>query len=457
MLYDVLIFLPFFACLFWIVFTCWMASRTSFFHPLLITLVVMLAYMFTDCAYASPNIPPRILVYTAILAEFSAPSLLPLVWMYLLRLRGQEHFRAIQVVWLVLPTMLGFISGTITILAGADRIQALQAIVHAGGYQFDIPTHETILLAYSFVTAWLFRGVLVAEALFYIALAIRLMRSADFRPRHIRTLFTGERVRVLELQFFSILLLLIPFLPKMVLAHTTLMEYPWISAVLAVWIAAGVCIFCYLSLFGARDSVSLREMRNVMRYNYRSENKAEIVGEMMDDLLRDAGEETLLRLQDRFASREDANKPPTSNFLSTVAKTRDDDGLLSRFEQLVLHGQAFLEPGLTLSDVADRLHSNKTYVSRLVNNTYSLPFPDLINSLRVDYAGQYLVEHRNARQNEIASACGFASASSFNNIFKKVTGMTPKIWLAAYDHLGHAPKGSPEHIVPHTGPDESES
>ena len=85
---------------------------------------------------------------------------------------------------------------------------------------------------------------------------------------------------------------------------------------------------------------------------------------------------------------------------------------------------------MTLVDVAEKLHTNKTYVSRLVNNTYEMPFPDLINTLRVDYAEQYISAHRDARQNEIAQACGFSSASSFNNIFKKVTGMTPKIWLA---------------------------
>jgi YesN/AraC family two-component response regulator len=99
----------------------------------------------------------------------------------------------------------------------------------------------------------------------------------------------------------------------------------------------------------------------------------------------------------------------------------------------MLHEQAFLEPGLTLNSVAERLHSNKTYISRLVNNSYNLAFPDFINTLRIDYAEQYIISHRGAKQLEIATACGFTSASSFNNIFKKITGMTPKIWLATFD------------------------
>ena len=86
----------------------------------------------------------------------------------------------------------------------------------------------------------------------------------------------------------------------------------------------------------------------------------------------------------------------------------------------------------TMGDVAERLHSNKTYVSKLVNDTYNLGFPELINTLRVDYAEQYIMSHRNAKQTQIASECGFLSASAFNNTFKRITGMTPKMWIAAH-------------------------
>ena len=456
MLLDVLIFLPFFACLFWILTTCWVAPRTSTFHPILVSLIVMAVYVFTDCCYASANISPKVLVYTTILADFSAPSLIPLIWMYHLRLRGQEHFRASQMLWVIVPTMLGFTTLMLTMLAGTQNIQELQEMIYAGGYSLDLPADELVMIAYFIVTTWLFRGLLVAEAVVYVILAIRLMRQENLRMRHLHRLFEGKRVRVLELQVFTILLVFISFLPKMFMTHTVLMANPWISAVLAILTAAGICIFCYFSMFGAQEYISLREMDNVMRYNYRRENKAEIIEEMIGDLVEDAEEEALRRIQDKIgrnlqidewqhaASPADVPKSLTANIFSAVAKSWDDDSLLSRFEQLMLHGQAFLEPGLTLGDVAERLHSNKTYVSRLVNNTYNLAFPDLINTLRVDYAEQYIVQHRDARQNEIATACGFTSASSFNNIFKKVTGMTPKIWLATFERDHHDALPQPE-------------
>ena len=92
--------------------------------------------------------------------------------------------------------------------------------------------------------------------------------------------------------------------------------------------------------------------------------------------------------------------------------------------------KVFLQPKLSLDDVAEELHSNKTYVSKMVNNTYNMSFSDYINTLRIDYAEQYLLHNRNAKQSDIAAACGFPDASAFNNVFKKITGVTPKIWLA---------------------------
>ena len=165
----------------------------------------------------------------------------------------------------------------------------------------------------------------------------------------------------------------------------------------------------------------------------------------MYEIIDDADPGTLKRIAGQISSRMPAEEPrpgekpvetvpspdsSASRIFSAVAKSWDDDSLLSRFERLIFGKQAFLESSLTISDVCERLNTNKTYISRLINSTYKMPFPDLINTLRVDYAERYITEHPNARQSDIAQACGFSSASSFNNVFKKIKGVTPKIWLA---------------------------
>lgn len=92
-----------------------------------------------------------------------------------------------------------------------------------------------------------------------------------------------------------------------------------------------------------------------------------------------------------------------------------------------------LTPGITINDIAQLIGSNKTYVSRLVNSTFKMAFPDYLNNLRIDYAEEYILHHKYAKQSEIAEACGFPNASAFNNTFKKFTGMTPRIWLMTHD------------------------
>lgn len=108
----------------------------------------------------------------------------------------------------------------------------------------------------------------------------------------------------------------------------------------------------------------------------------------------------------------------------------DEETLRIKFEDLIVSEQLFLKQGIRLADIASMLDTNRTYVSRLVNNTYNMSFSDYINTLRIDYAEQYLLHHRDAKQSDIATACGFPNAPAFNNVFKKITGVTPKVWLA---------------------------
>lgn len=146
----------------------------------------------------------------------------------------------------------------------------------------------------------------------------------------------------------------------------------------------------------------------------------------------------LLRVRRKAEPSSKAEKPappemPVDPPHVVLAEVAEDDSLLSRFQSLLLEQELFLRPQLTLPEVAELLHTNKTYLSKVVNDHYKISFPELINTLRIDYAEQYILSHREARQEEIARACGFSSASSFNITFKKVVGMPPKQWVTNWD------------------------
>ena len=136
-----------------------------------------------------------------------------------------------------------------------------------------------------------------------------------------------------------------------------------------------------------------------------------------------------LHVSVRHADEKAEDAKFTSRIFTTAIPSHEDARLVARFQRLMMEEELFLLPGLTLNDVCKKLQSNKTYVSKMVNNTFNMGFPELVNTLRVDYAQRYILRHPDAVQSDIAEKCGFISASSFNNTFKNVTGMTPKAWV----------------------------
>lgn len=454
MFLDYLIYLPVSACAFWIVIYLLMASRTRLFKQLLFLMGTAMVYLFTDSCYACPLTEhSRVLVVTSILAQFTAPTIIPLAWMYLQQLRRSRPFQPEQLLWIVLPAMLSAVTLILTLMQGPEDIHLFLDKLYARQINPAPDTLDSTTYAYYLTSAVGFRAVLIFEAVVYGIAFIVMMRRENLKPWHLGKFFRGHHVRTLELQSFVVLVAAIPLIPKILLTRSTMMAQPWIAPLLAVLITAGIFLFCFTAMFGALKRISLREMASAFRFNYSEENKAEIVEEMIGSLVEEAEEEALKRIQEKIGrnlhieefqraeTAADLPRPLTAEIFSAVAKSWDDDSLLSRFERLIFGERLYLEPGLTLTEVAEKLHTNKTYISRLVNNTYNLAFPDLVNTLRVDYAEQYIIAHRDARQQEIASACGFTSASSFNNVFKKITGMTPKIWLVTYDSGQRAASG----------------
>ncbi|WP_309641474.1 helix-turn-helix transcriptional regulator [Flavobacterium sp.] len=114
-----------------------------------------------------------------------------------------------------------------------------------------------------------------------------------------------------------------------------------------------------------------------------------------------------------------------STIVVMADKQRSDH--LTLFENLLIDKKYFLDPELTLDKIADELNLSKSHLSRLINKELQTSFPDYINQLRIKEA-QYYLKHpdfSNYTLVAIGLEAGFASKTTFNNTFKKVTGMTP--------------------------------
>lgn len=126
---------------------------------------------------------------------------------------------------------------------------------------------------------------------------------------------------------------------------------------------------------------------------------------------------------DKFAVVNEENEP---EYLEVKPKTAS---MRERFERLIAEEKVYLNPQLSLVDVATMLGTNRTYISKMINETYGESFSAHINRQRLEYAKVYMEENPRAKIEVIANECGFGSTSSFNKCFKSIVGVTPSAWM----------------------------
>ena len=90
--------------------------------------------------------------------------------------------------------------------------------------------------------------------------------------------------------------------------------------------------------------------------------------------------------------------------------------------------QIYLNPRLTITDVANAIGTNRTYLSHYFNSTMQTNFYDYINNYRIENTSKTLLLTVNPMLtiDEIAEQSGFNSVSTFRRAFQKNTGMTPQ-------------------------------
>ena len=86
----------------------------------------------------------------------------------------------------------------------------------------------------------------------------------------------------------------------------------------------------------------------------------------------------------------------------------------------------YLNPMLTLEELADKLSISPRYLSMVINKGYNQNFFNFINSYRIKEAQKLLVKNGNKMNVlNILYEAGFNSKSVFNNCFRRQTGLTP--------------------------------
>ena len=99
----------------------------------------------------------------------------------------------------------------------------------------------------------------------------------------------------------------------------------------------------------------------------------------------------------------------------------------------MVSAKPYLNPELTLPQLASELGISSHYLSQVINEKFELNFFDFINRYRVETFKERIADsgYRNFSLLGIAFECGFNSKTAFNRIFKQTTGLTPSQYKKA--------------------------
>ena len=141
-------------------------------------------------------------------------------------------------------------------------------------------------------------------------------------------------------------------------------------------------------------------------------------------------EEENARLKNKIKSLEKPVDNEHNKTVSSYSKEKEDD-VFEEIESLFKKEKLYVDPDFNLNKLSERLHSNRTYISNIINSKTGDSFVKYINTYRVKEAKKLLIDNDNKvlTLDAIGKMAGFNAPSTFNRVFKQETGVTPSFYM----------------------------
>ena len=167
-----------------------------------------------------------------------------------------------------------------------------------------------------------------------------------------------------------------------------------------IWILSSIPFYCYLFYSYQNYLLFYEQVENAFEQDIQSEQ----------ELLTNSGTEP------EMVSDEEVPVSYTE-FIEKVDNWIKTDG--------------YVQQGLTIKELSEILHTNRTYLSAYIKTTYKMTFREWITGLRLEYAKNILKEHPEINIQKLAESSGFLSRSNFIKLFTEKEGCTPAKWKKA--------------------------
>ncbi|MDO4181146.1 MAG: AraC family transcriptional regulator [Bacteroidales bacterium] len=137
--------------------------------------------------------------------------------------------------------------------------------------------------------------------------------------------------------------------------------------------------------------------------------------------------ETELNRRIKELEEKDASSPVAPEKYAASSLTDEKSMELFRtLERIMSEEKIYKDNSISKDKVAELLGTNRTYLSRIINEQAKLSFTHYVNRFRIDEAIRLLSDPENHTPLKALSAdLGFNSISTFYNLFQTKVGMTP--------------------------------
>lgn len=167
-----------------------------------------------------------------------------------------------------------------------------------------------------------------------------------------------------------------------------------------IWILSSIPFYCYLFYSYQNYLLFYEQVENAFEQDIQSE----------EELLTNSGTEPEMVSEEEIPVSYTGIIEKVDNWIKT-------DG--------------YVKQGLTIKELSEILHTNRTYLSAYIKTTYKMTFREWITGLRLEYAKNILKEHPEINIQKLAESSGFLSRSNFIKLFSEKEGCTPAKWKKA--------------------------
>ncbi|MBO4567049.1 MAG: hypothetical protein J5695_07470, partial [Bacteroidales bacterium] len=297
MIRTLCIFLPLFTCVLWLIAHRLFCRRIDTAPQLFSLLLFESLFLFYDCCYADVLAPKHLQAISVLMAQAATPCLVPLCIIYLRKLRGIRTSHPLHLLWAVLPAALLTSAIIFYILAGPDNIEhALQAYYSGGLKAIDALSGDVTYLF--FLSAfYVYRIVVYVLVVLFVFYLVFYYRKCSFKAADLHNFFfkSGD-VPVCQLQFFNLSLLYAFMAVKALIIKDLVNSHPWSIVFFSVAMTVLIYSFCYIAMFGARQTIRISDLGDAWRYNYGTDSKGEVLARMLNSQIDESGDEAIILL-----------------------------------------------------------------------------------------------------------------------------------------------------------------